>query len=419
MPDETKEPASEPPSGASQEPDSSSADPSKMEGADILDELIREFSSDKPSEPMVPTSPPPDLVLPSPPVSEGPSLAQLRMELAHIRSEFDKLQTAEAHLKAEHERTTSELKAVREQEARAREQFAKELEEERGLRVTVEKSRDEVRAELTKTLEELSHHRSSSKTTSDLQAHLEEAQRELREREASLASLSARDVQTASELTEARARAETLSMEARTFQSQAEEAKAEVASLRDEVARLSQELDNSRQEMEAARSGASASPPPGLEEAKAELEGLRGELGRLTSDLEKARRDLDLAKNAGPASTAPSEGGKPIPAAPVAFLGTDGATIAQQSLFALGKGEALESFLSVLLRQWKAMPFPMTSVAASDGVVISLRGDPEKRSIRILPSGIYLIKLAPAELKSLGTIPKLVSKKSSAPPAQP
>lgn len=378
MPDDPVNPGAAPQAGAPTEAAPSGEDSAKGASADILDELIREFSSEKTGESSAAISLS-EAGGTGPVASDGPSLAQLRTELEKLRADFDKLQSAEAHLRSEHDRALADLKSVRDQGSKFREAAQREMEAERAMRATVEKARDEIRAELTKTLEELTHHRGSSKVSAELQGHLEEAQRELKEREVSLAALSAREVQMSSELTGARAQVETLTRESMNARSEVEEAQADLAKHQAELERLRAELATAYQDLETAKGAASTPPPP-------------------------------------PPTPAASDGGKPVPAAPVAFLGPDGTTVVQQSLFALGKGEALESFLGVLLKQWKGLTFPLVSQVAPEGITISLKGDPEKRSLRILPSGIYLLKLSAAELKGLGTIPRLVSKRPAATP---
>ncbi len=107
----------------------------------------------------------------------------------------------------------------------------------------------------------------------------------------------------------------------------------------------------------------------------------------------------------GLASSAP----RTLSAAPVFFLGADGETVATQAFFTLGKGGGLEGFLRDMLDHWRRSGFPLESDVGSEGITLRLRGDPEGRHLKVLPSGMYVLKLSISELHRLGSLPALVS----------
>ena len=105
-----------------------------------------------------------------------------------------------------------------------------------------------------------------------------------------------------------------------------------------------------------------------------------------------------------------------VPSVPVAFLAADGRSIAKQAFFAVGKGEALEAFLSTLLAQWRGSKLPLVPSVGPEGFSMQLKGDPFRRSLRILPSGAIQIQLSAPELKEVADLPPLVSRKRPSAP---
>lgn len=110
----------------------------------------------------------------------------------------------------------------------------------------------------------------------------------------------------------------------------------------------------------------------------------------------------------------PSATGTPrtLTAAPVFFLGPDGQRVHAQAFFTLGKGGALESFLTDVLQQWETSGYPIQAKGGVDGFSLTLMEDPEGRGLRLLPSGMYLMRLGHRELEALDHLPPLVSSKS-------
>ncbi len=101
-----------------------------------------------------------------------------------------------------------------------------------------------------------------------------------------------------------------------------------------------------------------------------------------------------------------------LTAAPVFFLGPDGQRVHAQAFFTLGKGGALESFLTDVLQQWETSGYPIQAKGGVDGFSLTLLEDPEGRGLRLLPSGMYLMRLGHRELEALDQLPPLVSSKS-------
>lgn len=102
------------------------------------------------------------------------------------------------------------------------------------------------------------------------------------------------------------------------------------------------------------------------------------------------------------------EGSRFLPAAPVAFLSSDGKMIVKKAFYALGRGEALESFLTALLAGWRASGGELEVHFDRDGFSLEVKNDPHGRSLRLLPSGVYLLRLSSFELAKLGDLPPLV-----------
>lgn len=127
-------------------------------------------------------------------------------------------------------------------------------------------------------------------------------------------------------------------------------------------------------------------------ELRHELADLRAEMSRMRGQLEEANARF-------------------LPAAPVAFLDPGGKAVARKAFFALGKGESLDTYLTDLLRAWRESGLPLIPRWDLDGFSLVLEGDPDRRSIRVLASGIYLIQLDPKELEALGTLPTLVRRR--------
>ncbi len=114
----------------------------------------------------------------------------------------------------------------------------------------------------------------------------------------------------------------------------------------------------------------------------------------------------------------PHAASRVVASVPVGFLGPDGRTITKESFFAVGKGEALEELLGNVLDRWRTTQRPMVAGSLpGGGFSLSLQGDPERRGLRILPTGVFLLRLAPAELASLGELPPLVRRHDGPHPA--
>lgn len=149
---------------------------------------------------------------------------------------------------------------------------------------------------------------------------------------------------------------------------------------------------------------------PSLELARAEAEALKRGLARQQAiELELRRELADLRGQITQLQGRIEQlNGRFVPAAPVAFLAADGKSVARKAFYALGRGEALESYLSALLATWKGTGRPLQATCDPDGVTVELEGDPDRRSIRHLCSGVYLIQLSPSELEHLAELPPLV-----------
>lgn len=109
-----------------------------------------------------------------------------------------------------------------------------------------------------------------------------------------------------------------------------------------------------------------------------------------------------------------------VPAAPVAFLAADGRTIVRRAFYTLGRGEALEELLGGLFARWTASGASVVPSFDRGTVSLTASDDPQGRSVRLLSSGIVLVRLSAKELAELGELPPLVRSKhppsSAAPP---
>jgi hypothetical protein len=182
--------------------------------------------------------------------------------------------------------------------------------------------------------------------------------------------------------------------------------------LRDEVLKLRWALDHIRSQ---------------IAENRTVVAGVHGELRRVQDTLSELRPEAPKAEAppereapvadpipAPPPSEAaspPEESPRALSAAPVFFLGADGETVATQAFFTLGKGGGLEGFLKDTLDQWRRSGFRLESEVGTEGITLTLRGDPEGRHLKVLPSGMYVLKLSISELSRLGSLPALVSSK--------
>lgn len=101
-----------------------------------------------------------------------------------------------------------------------------------------------------------------------------------------------------------------------------------------------------------------------------------------------------------------------LSAAPVFFLAPGGKGIHAQAFFTLGKGGALEAFLTKVLQDWEVSGYTTEAKGGVDGFSFRLLNDPEERSLRLLPSGMYLMQLGQKELQALEKLPPLISSKS-------
>ena len=148
-----------------------------------------------------------------------------------------------------------------------------------------------------------------------------------------------------------------------------------------------------------------------VELARAESGSLRAALGLQQSVETDLRRELQEVRSALQETKARlnEASSKFLPAAPVAFLSQDGRTIARRAFYALGRGEALDGYLSELLGRWekegrKIVP----SYDPRTGITLTLEGDPDRRFLRVLTSGILLVHLNEEEMKAVGELPPLV-----------
>lgn len=161
---------------------------------------------------------------------------------------------------------------------------------------------------------------------------------------------------------------------------------AQEAELRAEVLRLRTALENLREEIVQHRS---------------HLQGVHGTLERVSTALNGART-----------TDAPEARSAPLSAAPVFFLDEKGQGVASQAFFTLGKGGALERFLTEVIQGWETSGYPIHTKGGIEGFSLTLQGDPEGRGLRLLPSGMYLVRLGHEEMGRLDQLPPLVSSKA-------
>jgi hypothetical protein len=155
--------------------------------------------------------------------------------------------------------------------------------------------------------------------------------------------------------------------------------------LLDEVLRLRSALDGLRAE---------------VAQHRTHLEGVHGQLERVHTTLAGIR----------PGPEGPSRS-TPMSAAPVFILDEKGQRVADQAFFTLGKGGALEHFLTEIIQSWERSGYPILTKGGAEGFSLTLEGDPEGRGLRLLPSGMYLLRLGAEEMAQLRKLPPLVSSK--------
>lgn len=130
------------------------------------------------------------------------------------------------------------------------------------------------------------------------------------------------------------------------------------------------------------------------------LEGVHGQLQKVHTTLEGIRPAAEAA---------PTGGHAPMSAAPVFLLDEKGQRVADQAFFTLGKGGALERFLTEVIQGWERSGYPIQARGGAEGFSLTLEGDPEGRGLRLLPSGMYLLRLGAEEMARLRKLPPLVS----------
>jgi hypothetical protein len=157
-------------------------------------------------------------------------------------------------------------------------------------------------------------------------------------------------------------------------------------------------LDDARRSAELARAEANSLKGALDRQQGVEVE-LRREMGDLRGQISRLKLQLDEAN------------ARFLPAAPVAFLDAEGKAVARKAFYALGKGEALDAYLSDLLLAWKSAGGKLVASWDGDGFSLTLEGDPDRRGIRILSSGVYLVQLSEQERSALGNLPTLVRKR--------
>ncbi len=351
----------------------------------------------------------------APPASEGDAgeeLERARAELAAALRERDAAMGDAEQIATESRQLQEKLALAQEELEKGKAELRNELETERERRSNLEQELARSRQELSSALE-AAKPGTGEEEVDRLRSSWEGTQRELTEREAELATLRGEHDQE------------------RERRSQAE---GELDRQRTEATRLAKELQDSSSRI--------AQVQGEVEEARAASERLRQEtesgaadLARTREELESVRRQLEEEKGraAAPDATSPALApatpasaptptataaptSRVVPSVPVAFLAADGRSIAKQAFFAVGKGEALEAFLSTLLAQWRGSKLPLVPSVGPEGFSMQLKGDPFRRSLRILPSGAIQIQLSAPELKEVADLPPLVSRKRPSAP---
>ncbi len=345
----------------------------------------------------------------APPASEGDAGAELeraRAELAVALRERDAAMGDAEQIATESRQVQEKLALAQEALEKGTAELRNELETEREQRSNLEQELARSRQELSAALE-APKPGTGEEEVDRLRSSWEGTQRELTEREAELATLRREHDQER----EHRSRAE-----------------GELDRQRTEATRLAKDLEGSRSQITQLQAE--------VEEARAaskrlrqETEGDAADLTRTREELESVRKQLEEEKgraaapeatSPAPAPAAPAPSPAPtsrvVPSVPVAFLAADGRSIAKQAFFAVGKGEALEAFLSTLLAQWRGTKLPLVPSVGPEGFSMQLKGDPFRRSLRILPSGTIQIQLSAPELKEVADLPPLVSRKRPSAP---
>lgn len=135
-------------------------------------------------------------------------------------------------------------------------------------------------------------------------------------------------------------------------------------------------------------------------------------LSQLRREVEEARLRLELARTQDAEEEARASHAAPRLAVPVGFLGFDGRSMVGRACFAVGKGETLHSLLGSFLHQWQRWPYPLVAGVTPRGLVVQLPRDPQRRSIRILPTGVILLQMGPKYLDYVRELPPFVSRAS-------
>ena len=339
-----------------------------------------------------PTTSPDATTLRAPEATTPEGSSELEGPGTTLQTVHDEIEGLHAHLAAREERTRQELASAR-QGRREADERARRLEEELArLRASLKGALAKT-SSLEATLATTTEERDALVRNWDSAEQRLEAQKAEAERTMDVLS-QARDL-----VMQEKEEVEGLRTSLREARDQALALQRDVGSRTDQLKHVGEEMTRAIQKLKEDEASRKL--------LRDDLERARSRVGALETELEEAR---ELARRPTSHHDGPVNAHRTL-CVPVAFTSSDGRTVAKEALFALGKGEALETFLTSLLEVWRATGRPLVPLGGHDGdLTLALEGDPEQRSLRVLRTGAYVVRLSEHELGQVGTLPALVAR---------
>jgi hypothetical protein len=131
------------------------------------------------------------------------------------------------------------------------------------------------------------------------------------------------------------------------------------------------------------------------------------EIYRLNSVVAESQKEREVVAKELAAVRAERE--KVAHAMPVVIYDAEENKVAGVSLFATGKGEALEKLLGSLVQNWQGQGRGVEVAGLPPHMAVRVKGDASGRGFDLFPSSVLFLRLSRKEREVLGKLPPLVS----------